>query len=49
MESSRPRADKPKRERSGASIIDALVGGLKGEIRRDWRAQGFACQIVLQL
>lgn len=49
MESGGPPAHRPKRESLGASIIDRLVGELKGEIRRDWRAQGFACQIVLQL
>jgi PAS domain S-box-containing protein len=48
-ESGGPPANKPRRESFGASIIDGLVGGFKGEIRRDWRAEGFACQIVLQL
>jgi two-component sensor histidine kinase len=40
---------KPTREGFGTSIIERMIGELKGEIRRDWRAQGLACQIVLQL
>ena len=42
-------ANKPTRERFGTSITDGMIRQLKGEIRRDWRAQGLACQIVLQL
>jgi PAS domain S-box-containing protein len=44
-----PPAIKPTRESFGMSIMYRMIGGLKGEIHRDWRAQGLACQIVLQL
>jgi len=40
---------KATRESFGMSIIDRMVGVLKGQIHRDWRAQGLACQIVLQI
>jgi two-component sensor histidine kinase len=49
MESGGPPADRTTRESLSAPIIDRVVGELNGEIRRDWRAQGLACQIVLQL
>jgi two-component sensor histidine kinase len=49
IESGGPAANKPTREGFGTSIIDGMIRQLKGEIHRDWRAQGLACQIVLQL
>lgn len=33
----------------GASILDQMVRVLNGEIRLDWRPEGLACRIVLQL
>jgi two-component sensor histidine kinase/PAS domain-containing protein len=47
-ESGGPPANKPTRESFGTRIIDRMIGQLKGEIHRDWRAKGLACQIVLQ-
>jgi two-component sensor histidine kinase len=49
IESGGPSANKPTREGFGTSVIERMIEGLKGEIHRDWRAQGLACQIVLQL
>jgi PAS domain S-box-containing protein len=49
IESGGPVANKPTRESFGTSIIDRMIGQLKGEIHRDWRAKGLVCQIVLQL
>ena len=47
IESGGPAANKPTREGFGTSIIDRMIAGL-GEIHREWRAKGLACQIVLQ-
>lgn len=33
----------------GVSMIDRLIGALGGEIHRDWRSQGLACRIGLQV
>jgi PAS domain S-box-containing protein len=49
IESGGPPANKPTREGFGTSIIDRMIGQLNGQIHRDWRAQGLACRIVLQL
>ncbi len=49
IESGGPAAHKPTRDGFGTSIIDRMIGELKGQIHRDWRAQGLACQIVLQV
>jgi two-component sensor histidine kinase/PAS domain-containing protein len=49
IESGGPPANKPTREGFGTSIINGMIRQLKGEIHRDWRAQGLACGIVLQL
>jgi two-component sensor histidine kinase/PAS domain-containing protein len=49
VEAGGPFTKKPAREAFGASIIDRMIAGLSGEIKRDWRAQGLACQIVVQL
>jgi len=31
----------------GTSVIDRMMGQIKGEIRRDWRAEGLACEVAL--
>ncbi len=49
IESGGPRAKRPTRGGFGTSIIDGMIGALKGEIRRDWRPQGLACQVVVRL
>jgi two-component sensor histidine kinase len=49
IESGGPSVNKLVHEGFGTSIIQGMLGELKGEIQRDWRAQGLACQFVLQL
>ena len=49
IESGGPPTNTPTRKGFGTSIIDEMIRQLKGEIHRDWRAEGLACQIVLQL
>jgi PAS domain S-box-containing protein len=44
-----PPAKKPAREGFGTSVIDRMIRELKGETHHDWRQEGLACQIVLQL
>ena len=48
-ESGGPPAKKPTREGFGTSVIERMIREqLKGEMRLDWRAEGLACEIVLQ-
>lgn len=47
IESGRP-ANPPARQGFGTSIIDRMIRALNGEIHRDWRPEGLACQIILQ-
>jgi len=47
IESGGPPADKPTREGFGTSVIDRMIGTW-GEIHRDWRTEGLACQIILK-
>jgi two-component sensor histidine kinase/PAS domain-containing protein len=49
IESGGPPINKPTSDGFGTSIIRGVLGELKGEIQRDWRAQGLACQFVIQL
>ncbi len=49
IESGGPSPNEEPRKGFGSSIVDRMVGELKGNIHRDWRAQGLACQIALQL
>jgi PAS domain S-box-containing protein len=49
IESGGPQIDKPMRDGFGTSVIRGMLGELKGEIHQDWRAQGLACEFVLQL
>lgn len=49
VESGGPLVASPTRAGFGTSIIDRMIGELRGEIRRDWRAQGLSCQIILRL
>jgi PAS domain S-box-containing protein len=49
-ESGGPRVTKPARQGFGTSLIERMIGDqLKGEMHLDWRAEGLACQIVLQV
>lgn len=48
-ESGGPPAKKPTREGFGTSVIDRMIREFKGEMHHDWRPEGLACQIVLQL
>ena len=48
-ESGGPQGKKPTREGFGTSVIERMIREqLKGEMRLDWRAEGLACEIVLQ-
>jgi two-component sensor histidine kinase len=49
IESGGPPTNRPTRQGFGTSIVDGIMRQLNGKIQRDWRAQGLACQIVLQL
>jgi PAS domain S-box-containing protein len=44
-----PPAEKPTREGFGTAVLDRMIRELKGGIHRDWRTEGLACQIVLQV
>jgi PAS domain S-box-containing protein len=45
-----PSAKKPTREGFGTSVIQRMIREqLKGEMHLDWRAEGLACEIVLQI
>ena len=48
-ESGGPPAKPPTREGFGTSVIDRMIRELKGEMQYDWRAEGLACQVVVQL
>jgi PAS domain S-box-containing protein len=49
-ESGGPPAKKTTREGFGTSVIERMIREqLKGEMHLDWRAEGFACEIVLPL
>jgi PAS domain S-box-containing protein len=48
-ESGGPPANKPTREGFGTHVIERMIREqLKGEMHLDWRAEGLACEIVLQ-
>lgn len=49
VESGGPPANKPTRAGFGTSVIDRMIGELRGEVHRDWRVQGLVCEIVLQV
>jgi PAS domain S-box-containing protein len=45
-----PPAKKPTREGFGTSVIERMIREqLKSEMHLDWRAEGLACEIVLQM
>jgi PAS domain S-box-containing protein len=45
-----PPVEPPTRKGFGTRVMDRMIRGqLKGEMRFDWRAEGFACEIVLPL
>jgi PAS domain S-box-containing protein len=49
-ESDGPPAKKPTREGFGTSVIERMIREqLKSEMHFDWRAEGLACEIVLQM
>jgi PAS domain S-box-containing protein len=48
IESGGPPAKKPRRKGFGTSVVEQMIQQLKGEIHFDWRAEGLACEIVLQ-
>ena len=49
-ESGGPPAIKPTRKGFGTSVIQRMIQQqLKGEMHLDWRAEGFACEIVIKV
>jgi two-component sensor histidine kinase len=49
-ESGGPPAKKPTRQGFGTSVIERIIREqLKGEMHRDWRTEGLACEIVLKV
>jgi two-component sensor histidine kinase len=45
-----PPSQKPTHEGFGTTVIQRMIREqLKGEMHLDWRAQGFACEIVLKI
>jgi two-component sensor histidine kinase len=49
-ESGGPPVKQPAREGFGTSVIERMIRQqLKGEMHLDWRAEGLACEIVLQM
>jgi two-component sensor histidine kinase len=44
-----PPTKKPSRRGFGATIIGQMIQALKGEMHLDWRTEGLACEIVLQM
>jgi PAS domain S-box-containing protein len=50
VESGGPPAEEPTRGGFGTSVIERMIREqLKGEMHLDWRAEGLACEIVLQI
>jgi PAS domain S-box-containing protein len=41
--------NKPMHEGFGTSVIDRMIGQLRGDVLRDWREEGLACQIVFRM
>jgi PAS domain S-box-containing protein len=49
-ESGGPRANKPTRQGFGTSVIEQMIRQqLKGETHFDWRTEGLACEIIIQM
>jgi PAS domain S-box-containing protein len=49
-ESGGPAVTPPKDRGFGTRVMENIIAGqLKGEVRFDWREQGLACEIILQL
>jgi two-component sensor histidine kinase len=49
-ESGGPTAKKPARECFGTTVIERMIREqLKGEMHRNWRDEGLACEIVLKV
>jgi PAS domain S-box-containing protein len=49
IESGGPTVTPPTHNGFGTSIIETMIGYLRGEVRFDWRAEGLMCEIVLPL
>jgi two-component sensor histidine kinase len=50
IEGGGPPARKPTREGFGTSVIERMIREqLKGQMHLDWRAEGLACEIFLQM
>jgi PAS domain S-box-containing protein len=50
VESGGPPAKKPTREGFGTTVIERMIREqLKGEMHRDWRTEGLACEILLEV
>jgi PAS domain S-box-containing protein len=49
-ESGGPRAEKPKHQGFGTSVIDKMIRQqLRGKMHFDWRAEGLVCEIVVKM
>jgi two-component sensor histidine kinase len=42
-----PPVKQPERHGIGSRVMDAMLRGLSGEIRFDWRAEGLVCEITI--
>jgi PAS domain S-box-containing protein len=49
IESDGPTVMPPTHRGFGTRIMENMIGQLRGEVRFDWRDQGLACEITLQL
>ena len=49
IESGGPTVMPPTHRGFGTRIMENMIGQLRGEVRFDWRDQGLACEITLQL
>ena len=44
-----PNVDAPTRKGFGTRVIESMVRSTNGEVRLDWRAEGFACRITMPI
>jgi PAS domain S-box-containing protein len=49
IEAGGPTVTSPTHRGFGTRIMENIIGQLRGEVRFDWRDQGFACEIALPL
>jgi two-component sensor histidine kinase len=49
IESGGPTVTPPTHSGFGTSVMESMIGYLRGEVRFDWRAKGLTCEIVLPL